>query len=167
MHQLIVVMGVTGCGKSTLAQNLAKRLKYKFIEGDDFHTVAAKQQMSQGVGLNDELRIPWLQQIAEYCKNQIEIGQSMVLACSALKQSYRNVLRQSNQNILFVWVDISLAQIKQRLSFRKGHFADEKLLNSQFNDLETPLGEFDCIQVDGGQKSDQLLAYTLDKMAQL
>lgn len=167
MSQLIVVMGVTGCGKSTLGQNLAKKLNYEFIEGDDFHIDAAKLQMSQGVGLTDTQRIPWLERITEFCKNQLKQEKSLILACSALKQRYRSVLRQSNQNILFIWVDISSEQVTQRLSNRKGHFADEKLLISQFVDLEAPLSESDCIQVDGDQKSDQLLANTLEKMAQL
>lgn len=141
---IIVLMGVTGSGKTTLGQKLARTLACPFYDGDDFHSPANKEKMGQGLPLTDEDRLPWLQllhtRMAEW-----EKGKSIVvLACSALKQKYRNLL-SVDLEVKWVYLKGDVEIIRQRIEGRQGHFAGTQLLESQFAALEEPK---DAIVVD-------------------
>ena len=141
---IIVLMGVTGSGKTTVGQLLAARLGYLFADADDFHSAANKEKMHKGIPLTDADRLPWLAAMHEQIAKWIASKQDAVLACSALKQSYRQQL-WSGREVNFVYLKGSYELIAQRLRARKGHFADEHILAGQFADLEEPT---DAIVVD-------------------
>jgi gluconokinase len=143
---IIVVMGVTGSGKTTVGQLLAARLGYLFADADDFHSTANKAKMHKGIPLTDADRLPWLAAMHEQIAKWIVSKQDAVLACSALKQSYRRQL-WTGPEAKFVYLKGNYEQIAQRLRARKGHFADEHILAGQFADLEEPT-DADTIVVD-------------------
>jgi carbohydrate kinase (thermoresistant glucokinase family) len=135
---IIVVMGVTSSGKSTIGKLLAKRLSLPFIEGDEFHPEENIIKMGRGIPLNDEDRIPWLQTLSHELQLH-EKNKGAVLACSALKESYRKILQQGlNEKITWVYLDGSQELIKKRMEKRRNHFMPEALLQSQFSTLEKP-----------------------------
>ena len=134
---IIVVMGVTGSGKTTVGTLLAERLGWKFADADEFHSAANKAKMHSGIPLTDADRLPWLTAMHEQIANWIAAGQNAVLACSALKESYRRMLWEGPQ-ARFVYLRGSYELIAERLRSRKGHFADEHILAGQFADLEEP-----------------------------
>lgn len=134
--QHIVVMGVSGSGKSTTGEALAQRLGWPFIEGDGFHPEANVAKMRAGTPLNDDDRGPWLQALAdEFARNQAA-GQSSVMGCSALKRVYRDILRSGAPRVRFLHVHGSRAILEDRLAHRAGHFFPAKLLDSQLATLE-------------------------------
>jgi gluconokinase len=134
---IIIVMGVTGSGKTTIGELLAQRLGWQFLDADDFHSVANKEKMHRGIPLTDADRWPWLDAIhAKLAQLQNE-RQSAVLGCSALKKSYRTRLADGIDARL-VYLKGSYDFIAGRLRSRKGHFADEHILAGQFRDLEEP-----------------------------
>ncbi len=141
---IVAVMGVTGSGKTTVGQLLAKRLGWEFADADDFHSAANKDKMHRGIPLTDADRIPWLAAIHEKLVHFNAQGRSVVLACSALKQAYRDLLFQDLE-VRLVYLKGGHELIDQRLHARKGHFADDKILAAQFADLEEPT---DALVVD-------------------
>ena len=141
---IIVLMGVTGSGKSTVGKLLARQLGWRFFEGDDFHSAENIEKLSRGEPLSDEDRRPWLEAIRETICAAIDRGESAVIACSALKQSYRRVLQIGGQ-VSFVYLKASIALIQERLKKRIGHFMNPNLIQSQFDTLEEPEG---ALQVD-------------------
>ena len=143
---IIVLMGVTGSGKSTVGRLLAKRLRWKFLEGDDFHSRANIEKMKRGVPLNDEDRKPWLKAIRESIRIAIGRGENAVIACSALKSSYRRTL-QLGGKVIFIYLKADLLLIQKRLKKRTGHFMNPALIESQFDALEQPRR---ALQVDAG-----------------
>jgi gluconokinase len=134
---IIVVMGVTGSGKTTVGTLLAERLGWKFADADEFHSEANKAKMHAGIPLTDADRLPWLAAIHEQIAKWIAVGQNAALACSALKESYRRKLWDGPQ-VRFVYLKGSYDLIAERLRSRKGHFADEHILAGQFADLQEP-----------------------------
>lgn len=137
MAHLFVVMGVSGCGKTTVGQALAARLGCPFYDGDDFHPPANVAKMASGVPLNDEDRAPWLARLAGLLKQHEAKGETAVLACSALKQLYREQLRVSPE-VQFVYLAGSFDLIWQRMSQRANHYMKADMLRSQFAALEPP-----------------------------
>ena len=143
----IIVMGVSGCGKSCVAQALAARLNGHFMDGDDFHPPANVERMSRGVALTDADRLPWLAAINQTIReSQPDTGVNVV-ACSALKRLYRDVLSKSTA-VLFVHLAGDFALIEARSKARKNHFMDVGLLQSQFDTLETPGGDEHVVTVN-------------------
>lgn len=131
--KVIIVAGVSGCGKSTIGGALAERIGWPFIEADDFHSEAAKEKMASGKPLDDADRAPWLKAL------NLELARRApaVLACSALKQSYRDLLSQGLA-ARFVWIDLSPELARQRVAGRSRHFMPESLVESQFEAAEVP-----------------------------
>ncbi|MDQ1057435.1 gluconokinase [Arthrobacter globiformis] len=132
----LVVMGVAGSGKSTIAAALSKHLGWASAEADEFHPQANIDKMSQGIPLQDEDRWPWLQQIQNWMTEQARAGYSTVLTCSALKQSYRKLLSEAEGRVLFIHLHGDAALISQRMQGREGHFMPPTLLPSQLATLE-------------------------------
>ena len=143
----LIVMGVSGSGKSTVASRLAERLGWTFEDGDRFHPASNVAKMSAGHPLDDGDRWPWLQAIADEIGRVCESGGHVVIACSALKRTYRDVLLRSRNDVRFVFLDGSKALIAGRLAARKDHFMPPGLLDSQFKTLERPQADERAITV--------------------
>ncbi len=137
---IVVVMGVSGCGKSTVGRMIAERLGCAFRDGDEFHSDANRAKMHAGIPLNDDDRKPWLETIRTYMDETTAGGRSLVVACSALKERYRDVLRGPAGNAEFVYLKGDFELLQGRLAARKGHFFNPALLRSQFDALEEPAG---------------------------
>src|ERR1700712_1211127 len=135
----VVVMGVTGSGKTTVATELARRLGWDFTEGDDHHPPANVEKMRAGHPLDDADRLPWLRELARWIGTHEDAGRSCVLTCSALKRSYRELLREGHPSVWFAHVSAPEALITDRVSHRPGHYMPPSLVPSQFAPLE-PLG---------------------------
>jgi len=138
--RVIVVMGVSGAGKTTVGQLLAERLGWHFADADDHHPPENVRKMAAGIPLNDEDRIPWLERLHGLTRQHLRAGQSLVLACSALKSSYRDVLAADDARIGFVYLYGSFELIYSRLEERSDHYMPKELLRSQFEALEPPGG---------------------------
>jgi gluconokinase len=134
----LVLMGVSGSGKSTIADRLAARLGWRYEDGDKFHPPANVAKMSAGQPLTDEDRWPWLQAIADEIDRLSAAGQRAVVACSALKRSYRDILVHGRDDVRIVFLNGTQDLIADRLAARKGHFMPPGLLASQFRTLEPP-----------------------------
>ncbi len=143
----LIVMGVSGSGKSTIASGLAERLGWTFEDGDRFHPPGNVAKMSAGQPLTDEDRWPWLQAIADEIGRVCRAGGHLVVACSALKRAYRDVLVGARTDVRFVFLEGSPALIADRLARRKGHFMPPGLLDSQFRALEPPQADEQAIAV--------------------
>jgi gluconokinase len=134
----LVVMGVSGSGKSTIADHLAKRLGWRYEDGDRFHPPANVAKMSAGHPLTDEDRWPWLRAIADEIDRLAAAGERAVIACSALKRAYRDILVHGRDDVRIVFLQGTQELIAARLVARKGHFMPSGLLASQFRTLEPP-----------------------------
>jgi gluconokinase len=151
---IVVVMGVTGSGKTTVGSLLAKPLGWEFADADNFHSPANVEKMKQGIALRDADRAPWLASLREAIRQWIVLGKDVVLACSALKKDYRNQLSVSSE-VKFVYLKGSYDLIDQRLGLRHGHFATDTILAGQFADLEEP---DDAITVEIDQSPEAIVA---------
>lgn len=134
----LVVMGVSGCGKSSLGEAVARRLGWTLIEGDDFHPPANKTKMATGQPLVDADRIGWLDRLGEELQRHPD---GAVLTCSALKRSYRDRLRAAAPGLRFAYLELDLPTAQARVSARNAHFFSPTLVTSQFEALEPPIGE--------------------------
>jgi gluconokinase len=130
-------MGVSGSGKTTIGRGLAGELGWRFYDADDFHPRSNVEKMARGVPLDDEDRAPWLESLRDLIRLCLGRGESAVLACSALKRSYRAYLL-IDENVKLVYLKGDYELIDERLKNRRGHFMKSKLLNSQFTALEEP-----------------------------
>lgn len=135
---VIVVMGVSGCGKSSLGRALAEQLHCPFYDGDDFHPAANIAKMSAGVPLTDADRWPWLKALQAVMAKHLQQGETAVVACSALKKSYRDLLRQAGEGVYFVHLAGEFDLLWERISTRPGHFMPAHLLQTQLATLEPP-----------------------------
>ena len=146
---VLVAMGVSGAGKTTLGELLAKRLGWPFKEGDELHPPANIAKMKSGQPLNDADRAPWLEAIGAWIDRWLAAGQSGVISCSALKRAYRDSIDAGRPQVRFVFIDLDEATIAERLKRRKGHYWPPELLHSQFEALEPPTPDEPVIRVDG------------------
>lgn len=137
----IIVMGVSGCGKSTIGALIAQRLGAKFIDGDDLHPRANIEKMRRGEPLNDHDRAPWLERIRDAAFSLENKSEQGIIVCSALKKAYRDQIRDGNQNVTFLFLDGDKALIIERMRARKGHFMKTDMLESQFATLQRPSAE--------------------------
>lgn len=141
---VIVILGVSGSGKTTIGKMLAHQQHWQFRDADEFHSPANIQKMHDGIPLDDADRRPWLEAIRHAIDTAIRSDTNLILACSALKAAYRQVLTCSDR-VKFVYLRGSFELIQQRLQARHGHFMNPELLKSQFDDLEEPT---DAIAID-------------------
>lgn len=151
---IVIVMGTTGSGKTTVGRLLAQRMGWEFVDADDFHPPENVEKMKHGIPLTDADREPWLKTLHDKIVEWNAEKRSVVLACSALKQSYRDELR-ANSAVKFVYLKGSYQLFSQRVLARKGHFAKQDLLASQFTTLEEPT---DAITVDAAPPPEQIVS---------
>ena len=150
---VIVLMGVTGSGKTTIGRLLSKQLGWSYYDADDFHPSANVEKMHNGIPLNDQDRKPWLEALRNLIRNCLEHNESSVLACSALKESYRQYLLL-DERVKLIYLKGDYELIKKRLNKRRGHYMNPKLLDSQFDTLEEPT---DAISVDVSSTPKQIV----------
>jgi gluconokinase len=143
--RVLVVMGVSGSGKTTIGKLLAERLGWPYADGDAFHSEANIDKMAMGEPLDDGDRAPWLAAIAGWIDRRIACGETGVVSCSALKRRYRDVLRRPA--VRFVYLDGAVALIAPRMASRHGHFFKREMLASQLADLEPPAADEAAISV--------------------
>lgn len=166
---IILVMGITGSGKTTVGQLLAERQHWQFADADDFHSPANKEKMHNGIPLTDADRQPWLLAIRDQIWRWIAANKNGVITCSALKQSYRDLLLSPGDGktqadageIKIVYLRGTYQVIAARVRARQGHFAGEELLASQFAALEEPR---DAITIDVDQTPDQIVDEALQRL---
>jgi gluconokinase len=163
--QHVVVMGVSGSGKTTVAKKLAKQLAWPYAEGDDFHPEANVTKMAAGKPLDDEDRWPWLRSIAAWMSAQAADRRSTVVTCSALRRAYRDVLREADGRVRFVYLSGDLELIGERISYRKGHFMPMSLLTSQFETLEPLEPDEDGFAVDVAQPPEQVADHIVGRLS--
>jgi gluconokinase len=152
---VIILFGVTGAGKTTVGQLLAAELGWKFYDADEFHSATNVEKMRQGIPLTDTDRWPWLERLRELITNCIDKQEQAVVACSALKQGYREYLTISDE-VKLVYLRGNYSLIEERLKKRRGHFMQPRLLQSQFDALEDPRDKALVIDVD--QTPDKIVA---------
>ena len=146
---IIVLMGVAGAGKTAIGTRLAHELNWVFYDGDDFHPQSNVDKMAQGIALTDEDRAAWLQSLRRLIHDLSSAGTPAVIACSALKESYRQMLQAGGAEVQFVYLRGTYQLIKERLEQRRGHFMPVDLLASQFETLEEPEG---ALTIDVSQR---------------
>jgi carbohydrate kinase (thermoresistant glucokinase family) len=151
---VLVVMGVSGSGKSTVGKALAARLDWAFQEGDDLHPSANVARMSAGVALTDDDRAPWLAAVGDWIDRCIANGGGGVITCSALKAAYRRTLTKGRPAVGLVYLESSPSLIAARIAKRSGHFMPASLIDSQFADLEPPGPEEDVVVVAADLPTD-------------
>ena len=150
----VVVMGVSGSGKTTVAHELARRLGWEFAEGDEHHPPANVEKMRAGTALTDADREPWLRGLAAWIAERERSGTSCVLTCSALRRSYRELLRQGNESVFLAHVDVPEAVLAERLAARTGHYMPPSLLGSQLATLEPLEDDEPGLTVSGTGSAD-------------
>ncbi|TDV51975.1 gluconokinase [Actinophytocola oryzae] len=157
---LVVVMGVTGSGKSTVGMALAERLRVPYADADDFHSLENVAKMRAGTPLDDTDRLPWLRAIGDWLRAHRQMGG--VVTCSALKRVYRDTLRDRAPDVTFLHLDGDEETVRQRVASREGHFMPESLVRSQFDALE-PLGDDERgVVVDLALPVDDIVARFLE-----
>jgi len=151
---VLVVMGVSGSGKTTIAEALAAKLGWNYEEGDDLHPPANRAKMAAGEPLSDADRWPWLERVAGWIADQLATGEPGIITCSALRRRYRDKL--ARDGVIFVFLHGSRALIADRLSRRAGHFMPGSLLSSQIETLEAPAADEQTVTVElGGSPADE------------
>jgi gluconokinase len=160
----LIVMGVSGSGKSTIAGELAKRLHWTCEDGDRFHPKSNVEKMSAGHPLTDQDRRPWLQAIADEIDRVGSAGEHAVIACSALKHAYRSILVHGRDDVRIIYLKGSRDLIARRLKLRKDHFMPPTLLDSQFNTLEEPGASENPIVVDVDAPVEAIVEKIVDRL---
>ena len=143
---LIIIMGVSGCGKTTIAKHISEHLSFKYLESDDFHSAENKQHMQSGQPLTDDMRWPWIQNICEAVHAN---DQNIVLANSGLKSAHRAHFKKLERQVNFIYLRVRQNIIQSRLNLRQDHFMPTSLLESQFRDMQSPIASEGIYSVDG------------------
>jgi gluconokinase len=164
---VVIVMGVSGSGKTTIGQALAERLHCPFYDGDDFHPPENVAKMAGGIPLTDTDRVPWLSRLQALIHQHLAGGRGAVLACSALKRRYRDHLRQGNDGfrdgLQFVYLHGDFDTIWTRMKTRQDHYMKPEMLHSQFATLEPP-GPEEAIQIDITESVEQMIHRILNQL---
>jgi gluconokinase len=158
----LVVIGVAGSGKSTIARLLAGRIGAEFLEADDFHSEEHKARMAAGIPLQDDDRWEWLGRLRNELENHLKHTHRVVLACSALRQAYRDRLSQGIEGVTYVYLHGTREEIRRRLESRTGHFMSPDLLDSQFSTLEEPK---DAVRVSIENSPDKIVEEILRQLS--
>ena len=154
---VIILMGVSGTGKTLIGKRLAAELAWSFYEGDDYHPQDNVEKMSQGIALSDADRAPWLEALHELIGTLLAQDESAVLTCSALKRAYRQRLVHHHHGVRIVYLRGSYELIRQRLEARRSHFMQADLLASQFEALEEPDASEGVLTVDTSQRPETIV----------
>ena len=133
-----IIMGVSGTGKSTIGKLLSDRTGWTFYDADDFHSPANIEKMNRGIPLTDSDRLPWLEKLSQMITNTLNSNQQGILACSALKSQYRQILGNNHTEVVLIYLRGSYGCVQSRIQQRTGHFMNASLLQSQFDTLEEP-----------------------------
>ncbi|MCX2681385.1 gluconokinase [Galbibacter sp. EGI 63066] len=158
----IVLMGVSGSGKSTIGKLLSSKTSFPFYDGDNFHPQKNIKKMAAGQALNDDDRQGWLQAINTFCVEKLDNNNSCIIACSALKESYRDLLRNGiEEQVTFVYLMGDFELIKKRLADRDSHFMPVSLLKSQFDTLQPPK---DALVVDIGHTPEEITTKIIESI---
>ena len=161
---VVIVMGVSGCGKSTIAELLAERLGGHFKDGDELHPERNIRKMSAGEPLTDADRAPWLEAVRDYAATAAREHGLCVVACSALRRGYRDTLRGASDTVFHVFLEGSRELIASRMSERRGHFMPPAMLDSQFEALEVPSAEPRVVTVDITPDPERIAAVAADAL---
>jgi gluconokinase len=164
MPAVIVVMGVSGAGKTTIGKLLGKRLGCEFADGDEFHPRANVKKMRSGVPLTDEDRWPWLHAIAQWIDEKRRENARAVTACSVLKRSYRDVVIGERRDVRLVYLEGSPELIARRVAARRGHYMPASLLDSQFATLEPPGPDENPICVSIDPSPDEIVSAIIEQL---
>ncbi len=160
----IIIMGVSGSGKTTIAEDLAKHLGFACEDGDAYHPESNVAKMRAGIPLTDEDRWPWLRAIAQAIDRKAEANTPVVIACSALKQAYREILVHGRRDVRIVYLKGSRNLIAKRLARRKDHFMPASLLDSQFATIEEPLPAEHVLIIDIDASVDEIVTQIIDQL---
>lgn len=158
----LVVMGVSGAGKTTLAKGVVEATGWEFLEGDSMHPRANVAKMASGTPLTDEDRWPWLRAIADWIDQREAEGVNAVIACSALKRSYRDLLRQDRPHVEFFLIDVPEDELRRRLEEREDHFMKVSMLRSQLDTLERLEPDEPGITLRSSGDEDEALRRTIE-----
>jgi carbohydrate kinase (thermoresistant glucokinase family) len=161
---VIVVMGVSGVGKTTVGRLLAERLGWRFIEADDHHPPANVAKLAAGIPLDDADRAPWLHLLTAMLERARQDGERVVLACSALKRAYREVLRGGHEDVLFAYLAGEPAVIRRRMAGRTGHYMPLALLDSQLETLEPPAADERALTLDASEPPEVLAERVIERL---
>jgi gluconokinase len=159
MTSSVVIMGVAGCGKSSVGAALARACGLPFIEGDDYHAPSSRDKMHRGIALDDADREGWLAALGEVLRAH---PGGAVLTCSALKRAYRDRLRAAAPGLRFVFLDLELRDARKRVAARPSHFFSASLVDSQYATLESPVGEPGVLRLDAQRPVDDLASQAAD-----
>lgn len=160
MGNIIIIMGVSGCGKTTIGKKLASKLKIPFCDGDDFHPESNISKMKNNIELDDQDRKPWLETLAMLIKEWSSTS-GAILACSSLKESYRQILSKYTEQIEWIFLSGSFETIKNRVEQREEHFMNSTLLQSQFDTLEIPKY---ALQINIENEIDEVINEIISKL---
>lgn len=158
---LIILMGVSGSGKSSLAKALADHYGYEYLDGDDFHSQEARDRMAKGLPLTDAMRLPWVIRMRDYFRDAARKNQHSTLAFSGLKRIHRDELRKAGLKTIFIFLRSDKDTIQTRVNKRAGHFMAPSLVDSQFESLEDPSHEADVFTIDVHAPFDQVVSMAI------
>ena len=153
-----IIMGICGCGKTTVAEALQQHLHCPFAEGDDFHTQANRNKMGAGIPLNDDDRRPWLERLRDWMSEQAQHGaRHTIVTCSALKRSYRDILRQAQGEVHFVHLSPPIETNRERMESRQGHYMKASMIQSQLDTLQPLAANEQGVVITSAGKPDEVM----------
>ena len=165
--RVLVVMGVSGSGKTSIAEQLRDILGWPFQEGDRLHSKENIAKMSAGIPLTDEDRAPWLDACALWVRERVQSGEGGLLTCSSLKRIYRERLGERNPGVLFLYLKVSEAVLRERLARRTGHYMPPSLLKSQLDTLQEPTAEEPALTVAVERTASETVAEVIEALRRL